>query len=379
MKISLEKMVGGAEGGPRFKFFRSLLAAFCLLLSAYSITHAHDPGLSAVDLRLNRSQLLVTLTFARSDIEPLCVIDANHDGKISAEELSFAGPQLEAIASGALDVKFDYRAASARDLKVDIDDSNAVHFHLRFPADINSRLSLRSTILSNLARGHKQYLSLRDDHGKVIAERMLDANGDEFETNLSDELFSESKLESFRRFLVLGVEHILTGYDHLAFLLALLLAGGSLREVAKIITSFTLAHSITLALATFDVVRLPAGVVEPLIAVSIIYVGLENLWRRDLLRRRWLLTFGFGLIHGLGFATALRELGIGSGVKEAVAPLLSFNLGVEFGQIAIAALLLPLIWKLRRRPAFLLRYVPVCSAVVAVLGSYWLLERTLLK
>src|SRR5438552_3333593 len=168
MKICRKKMGGGVTTEPSFKFFRSSLAAVCLLLSGFSSTQAHDPGLSALDLHLSRSQLLVTLTFARSDIEPLCVIDANHDGKVSAEELSFAGPQLEALALRAVDVKFDYLAASVQDLKVDLDDSSAVHLHLAFPANINSRLSLRSTLLSSLPRGHKQYLSLKDEHGKVI-------------------------------------------------------------------------------------------------------------------------------------------------------------------------------------------------------------------
>ena len=115
---------------------------------------------------------------------------------------------------------------------------------------------------------------------------------------------------SFLQFLRLGVEHMITGYDHVLFLFALLIVGNSVRSAAKLITSFTVAHSITLALATFNVVHLPPHVVEPLIAISIIYVGLENLWHRHL-QHRWLLTFGFGLIHGLGFASVLRDTGIG--------------------------------------------------------------------
>jgi hypothetical protein len=90
------------------------------------------------------------------------------------------------------------------------------------------------------------------------------------------------------------------------------------------------------------------------------------------------LTFAFGLVHGFGFASALRELGVGAGVK-AVTPLLSFNLGVEIGQIAIAALILPLVWKLRQQPRFVIRYVPACSILVALAGGYWLIERTVLK
>ncbi|HEV8487331.1 MAG TPA: HupE/UreJ family protein, partial [Blastocatellia bacterium] len=184
---------------------------------------------------------------------------------------------------------------------------------------------------------------------------------------------------SFSQFLLLGIEHILTGYDHLVFLLGLLIAGASFKAAAKIITSFTVAHSITLALATLGVVRISPGIVEPLIAVSIIYVGLENIFRREM-SRRWLLTFCFGLVHGFGFAAVLSELGIGSGgLAGAAIPLLSFNLGVELGQVVIAGAALPLIWKLRNRPSFVARFVPVCSVLVAVAGGFWLLERTMLK
>ena len=188
-------------------------------------------------------------------------------------------------------------------------------------------------------------------------------------------LAGHTKPQTFWGFLLLGIEHILTGFDHLAFLLALLLAGSRLREALKIITSFTIAHSITLALATLNWVNLPANIVEPLIAVSIIYVGIENLFRREI-KGRWLLTFAFGLIHGFGFAGVLRELGIGAD-GNVVMPLLTFNLGVELGQIGIAALVLPLIWKLRQQPAFVPRYVPACSLLVALAGGYWLVQRTL--
>ena len=112
-------------------------------------------------------------------------------------------------------------------------------------------------------------------------------------------------------------------------------------------------------------------IVEPLIAASIVFVGIENLVRRQL-AKRWLVTFGFGLIHGLGFASILRELGIGSMGMRGAIPLLSFNLGVELAQISIAALVLPLIWKLQQRPAFMLRHVPALSLLItlpAFIGS----------
>ena len=208
---------------------------------------------------------------------------------------------------------------------------------------------------------------------------MLDAKDSDLQVSLGERVASIEPPQSFSQFLLLGVEHILTGYDHLVFLIGLLIAGVSFTSAARIITSFTIAHSITLALATLDIVRISPGVVEPLIAVSIVYVGVENIFRREL-KRRWLLTFGFGLIHGFGFASALSDLGIvSSGAASAAVPLLSFNLGVELGQIAIAAVVWPVIWKLRDKPSFVARFVPVCSTLIALAGGLWLIERTMMK
>jgi hydrogenase/urease accessory protein HupE len=179
-------------------------------------------------------------------------------------------------------------------------------------------------------------------------------------------------------FVRLGVEHIWTGYDHMLFLLALLAVCASFRASVRVISCFTLGHSLTLALATLDWVNLPARLTEPLIAVSIVYVGVENLVRRGAEpRARGALTFGFGLIHGFGFASVLRELGVGANGSGLALPLFSFNLGVELGQIAIAAVVLPVRCHLRKREWFLRLGVPAISALVALAGLYWLLARTL--
>jgi hydrogenase/urease accessory protein HupE len=183
-----------------------------------------------------------------------------------------------------------------------------------------------------------------------------------------------SRLEIARRYAVLGVEHILIGYDHLLFLLALLVASRKIRTMLVIVTCFTLGHTVTLALAALDVVTLPPRIVEPLIAASIVYVGLENLLRNGEPRARWLLTLLFGLVHGFGFAGVLREIGFGTGSSIAV-PLLAFNLGVELGQLAVVALVFPLLLILRRRPALARVEVPVASACVVVMGLYWLVQR----
>jgi len=173
-------------------------------------------------------------------------------------------------------------------------------------------------------------------------------------------------------FFKLGIEHILTGYDHLLFLFVLLLRGGRFLSLLKIITAFTIAHSITLALAVLRVVTVPGRIVEPAIALSIIWVALENLLRKDAPSQRWLISFFFGLVHGLGFASAIEPLALPPG-RLALA-LLGFNLGVEAGQAFVVALLLPLLlWM--RGTVWEPRVVRAASLGVVVMGLAWLVER----
>jgi len=359
----------------------TLFLLLVFLVVAVASAFAHDPGLSAAVLKMESGRVEVHLTFARADIETLVALDDNRDGKVTQAEFERHKPQLETLAAEAVEVGVAGHIVQAPITGIELDDSNGVHFRFSFvkPANAESQtFTFRSMLIQKLARGHRQYLELLNGAGNLIGSRLLEAGSNLYEPSAAVIAEAAEKPQTFREFFTLGVEHILTGFDHLAFLLALLLLGSSLREAAKIITSFTVAHSITLALATFNVVNLPPSIVEPMIAVSIVYVGLENIFRRDI-QRRWLLTFAFGLIHGFGFASVLRELGIGGQGSGAIVPLLSFNLGVEAGQIAIAAVVLPLIWKLRQQAKFVIRYVPACSVLVAIAGGYWLIERTLLK
>jgi hydrogenase/urease accessory protein HupE len=355
------------------RFGPAICLLLVLLILATASAFAHDPGLSAAEVELDGNRVVARLTFARDEIAMIAPMDADRDGRITQPEFDAVRVRLESLARESFALSVDGEEASPSTVTVGLDESGAVHFNLEFPPLQRSRLTLRSPLIDKLQRGHRQFLSVRDGGANTICQRMLDAANYSFECDLTAIPTSQTRPHAFWGFLLLGVEHIMLGFDHLAFLFALLIAGGALREAIKIITSFTVAHSITLAMATLEVIDIPASVVEPLIAASIIYVGLENILRSKI-ERRWLLTFAFGLVHGFGFASALRELGVGAGVK-AVAPLLSFNLGVEIGQIAVAALVLPLIWKLRQQPRFVIHYVPACSILVALAGGYWLWDR----
>lgn len=354
-----------------------LIPALCLILVFLIVASvsafAHDPGLSAAVLKLEGDRVNAHLTFARTDIESLVKVDANRDGNITEAEFAQAKPQLQSLAAEAIAVSAAGQPIQPAIGSIELDEGNGVRFNFSFVKPSGETFTIESKLIERLASGHRQYLELIGGE-KLVGSKMLMAGSTSYQPTVATLAEATKAGQSFKEFFVLGLEHIAFGFDHLAFLLALLLAGSKLREAAKIITSFTVAHSITLAMATFNVVNLPSWIVEPMIAVSIVYVGLENLFRRDT-SKRWLLTFAFGLIHGFGFASVLRELGIGGQGSAAIVPLFSFNFGVELGQIVIASFILPLIWKLREYPNFVPRYVPACSILIALAGGYWLVER----
>jgi hypothetical protein len=176
------------------------------------------------------------------------------------------------------------------------------------------------------------------------------------------------------RFFLLGVEHIATGFDHLLFLLGVLVVAPSVRRAAALVSGFTVAHSVTLALAAVGLVVPPARWVEATIAATLVWVAVENLFRAEP-RGRPLVVFAFGLVHGFGFAGALGDLGLPRAAF--LEGLVSFNLGVEAGQLAVVLTLAPALLAIRRAPERAARLVPVGSAVVGGFGAYWLVERLL--
>lgn len=178
----------------------------------------------------------------------------------------------------------------------------------------------------------------------------------------------------FWRFLKLGFLHILPfGLDHILFVLGLFFFSTQLKPLLIQVTAFTIAHSITLGLSLLGVFSLPASIVEPLIALSIAVVAIENIFFRKLRPSRWVIVFGFGLIHGMGFAGVLRGLGLSD--DQFLTTLLSFNLGVEFGQLAvIAAAVAATFWAWRKPWYFRFMVVPV-SAAIALTGLFWTVQR----
>lgn len=187
-----------------------------------------------------------------------------------------------------------------------------------------------------------------------------------------------SRLEVCRDYLILGFTHILPkGLDHILFVLGLFLLSTRWKPLLVQVSAFTLAHTLTLAAAIYGVVRLAPTIVEPLIALSIAYVAIENLLTTELRPWRTALVFAFGLLHGLGFAGVLAELGLPRG--RFLAALLSFNLGVELGQLAVIAAAFLLVGWARRRPRYRRAVVVPASLAIAAAGLWWFVERAVLQ
>lgn len=279
-------------------------------------------------------------------------------------------------------------------------------FELIYPRPAGGTLRLRAAYLNELHQAGKGSLAVADESGATLAARLLASGDDTLEITLpgsvsapiggvsqpapttattapvaapvkSAPLQTLASSPSFGEFFKLGVTHILSGFDHLLFLGALLIGVRKVGPMLVVITCFTMAHSITLALAATGVVVIPSRITEPLIAVSIIVVAVGNLFRPAATSDRHWLAAGFGLIHGFGFASALREAGLGSKGLALAKPLFAFNLGVEAGQLLVAALFLPLLFRLLQAKSFERYGIPAISTLILALGSFWLVQRLL--
>jgi hydrogenase/urease accessory protein HupE len=366
---------------------KSLVRLVILALVLVAPLHAHDPGLSTTQIDVKPDGLHATIGFAPADIRALLPPSVAPSGANWTEsDLKEARPYLQNLSVKLVELRDQDGVVPWIENSVALASGNSVIFTLasaRMPA---GRVEVRSLVLQRLPPGHRDYVSVSSGTGALLLEKLMGANDAPVSFEIGPPKSglagqgspTEAPPPTFWGFLRLGIAHIWTGYDHLLFLFGLLLVCRSFRSIVGIISCFTVAHSITLALATLNIVSLPSSLVEPMIAASIVYVGVENLLRKGAEPKgRWALTFGFGLVHGFGFASVLRELGVGSNGHSLAMPLFTFNLGVEVGQITIAAIVLPIVWQLRKNPAFVRRGVPVLSGIVALAGLYWFLERTL--
>jgi len=247
-----------------------------------------------------------------------------------------------------------------------------IELRFRCPDEVTD-LTIASTLFLDMDESHTQFVRLApvDDPRKVLHEAVLTESNKLF--HVADvKTGGSATFERAIAFLKLGIEHLLTGYDHILFLLTVVV-GISFIESLKAVTSFTLAHSLTMALAFLGAISLPSSIVEPLIAVTVIYVAIENVLRTNI-RRRWVWTFFFGLIHGLGFVGALKIITVSR--SELLLSLVSFNIGIELAQLLVVALAIVALryagqysWSTQLNRGF--------SACVGLLGFVWLGQRML--
>jgi len=350
---------------------------------------AHDPGISTAQGLVKREAFELTTGFAPADAQQLLPEGARASDRWSPAEFEAVRGQLTAIGRALWEVRAGGALVEPREIQVQLADGDSLNFHFIYPRPPGD-FTMRAVKLGVLPSGHRQFVIIVDEGGWTLAKKLLSTRDDRIEvrtaaaadgtgTGAPGPVAAQEETPTAWGFVRLGVEHIWTGYDHLLFLFALLVVCRSFRSIVTIVSCFTLAHSLTLALATLNLVNLPSRITEPAIAASIVFVGVENLFRRgEEPPGRWALTFAFGLIHGFGFASVLRDLGVGGRGEGIAIPLLTFNLGVEIGQVTIAAMVLPMGWRLRKNEAFVGRGVPALSVVVSLAGLYWLLERTIL-
>ncbi len=365
---------------------RWLRLALILLLLAARPALAHKPSDSYLTLDARAATVQGQWDIALRDLDHAIGLDADGNGEITWGELRARHDAIAAYALARLSVQADGAACplAAGEQLVD-EHTDGAYTVLRFEARCPARatvLTVGYRLFADLDPQHRGLLNLQSDAGSRTAVFSPQAAEQRFE------LAALGGLAAFGQYLVEGVWHIWIGFDHILFLVSLLLPAvfawraarwepvAGFREafvdVLKIVTSFTVAHSITLSLATLGVVALPSRVVEATIAASVVLAALNNVF--PLVHgRRWVVAFGFGLIHGFGFASVLADLGLPQ--QALVLALLGFNVGVELGQLAIVAVFLPIAYALRRT-AFYRRGVFVLGSwAIAAVSAGWFADR----
>ena len=348
-----------------------LVVGMLAVLGIATPAAAHPAPFSFIDVRVHRTSVELEVVVHAFDV---------------AYELGIEPPD-RVFDPGALGPQTERLAALLRDrLRITSDGRTLVFDTWSSAEPLPERQSVRLRARRDLVRApgvievatrlfpydeaHQTFLNFYDD-GALTAQAILGADQTRYEYFVGSR---QGTLAVIQKFVPAGVHHILIGPDHLLFLVGLLLLGGSVRRLLLVITGFTVAHSVTLALAVLNVVTPPGRLVEPIIALSIVYVGVDNLMVRGGRDVRVWIALVFGLIHGFGFASVLREMGLPSGALGW--SLFSFNLGVEIGQVAVAVVVASALMALRARSDVAGRRLAFAgSIVVMAAGTFWFVQR----
>ena len=365
---------------------KRLIAIGLALAGLVTVAQAHKPSDSYLSITVNEAEITGQWDIALRDLDFAIGLDADGNGEITWGEVRAKHAEIAAYALARLALRGDSAACAiepgAQQINEHTDGAYTVLPLMIRCAKAPAQLAIDYSLFADLDPQHRGLLNLQ-----ALGNARTAVLGPQAPTQ-SFELKTVSRWAQFIDYAREGVWHIWIGFDHVLFLLSLLLPAVLLWrarswqavetfrtafvDVFKIVTAFTVAHSITLSLATLGAVELPSRWVESAIAASVVLAALNNVWP-VFHGRRWTVAFAFGLIHGFGFATVLADLGL---PREAlVLALVGFNLGVEAGQLAIVAVFLPIAFALRRT-AFYRRAVMVGSSLlIAALAGVWLVER----
>ncbi len=366
---------------------RRFAALACALLLCCMPARAHKPSDSYLNLRLDGERIEARWDIALRDLDFAIGVDGDGDGRLTWDEIRARHDAIAAYALARLQVDSELGACALAPQGEQLIEQHGdgAYTVLRLQGRCTARparLTVTYRLFADTDAQHRGLLGV--DSGGAVRSAIL--GGDRPRQVV--ELAWRTPGQEFLAYLRHGVWHIWIGFDHILFLVSLLLPavlvwrGGAWEGVAglraagvdvlKTVTAFTLAHSVTLTLAALGVLALPSRWVESAIAASVVVAALNNVVP-VVQRRRWLAAFLFGLVHGFGFASVLAELGL---PRDALAlALLGFNVGVELGQLAIVAAVLPLAFALRDTRLYRRMLLPGGSVAIALVACVWLAER----
>lgn len=354
------------------RFLRRAALAVSAVLGCSLGSHAHDLPMSSIDVQVNSEFLLARVTAHSIDLSRAIGPSAPEDSLLDRVALPRLAKPLFALVQERIHLAADGRplSGSLEGLIAEA-DARAVTIVVRYPLEAPAKTLEAEGLLFPDDPLHLTLLDVRGEGG-AIREDFFNKDQLRLRVALTS---GRAIMPVVKRFVASGIHHIFIGPDHILFIIGLILLGGSVRQLLKIVTGFTIAHSITLTVATLGLANPPGRIIEPLIALSIVYVGLDNLrakpGKRDM---RAFAAFGFGLVHGFGFASVLREFGLPPGSIGWA--LLSFNAGVEVGQVCIVAAVAPVLALVRAKSSRSGALVAkLGSVVVALAGAFWFVER----
>jgi len=358
---------GGRSGRRGLRILAQIvvLVALCTPGRAF----AHPVPFSFLDVRLTESGISGSLVVHTFDVAQALGVDPA-ERLLDPDAVRLQSRALAELLRQRLGLSVDGRVISPHWSEPSVlAERQSLRLEFDEPLDAPPGGVVVRAILFPYDPQHRTFLNLYD--GDTLTQAILDPSVPAFTYYAGT---PAGRLAVVRRFVPLGVEHILIGPDHVLFLVGLLLLGGSMRRLILIVTAFTAAHTVTLSLAALNLVTPPARIIEPLIALSIVYVGADNLLRRGGRDTRAWIAFAFGFIHGFGFAYVLREMELPA--RALGWSLFSFNLGVEFGQVLIVVILALVLAAVRSRSERAGRWIAVSGSVaVMAAGIFWYIQR----